>query len=138
MNIRGGGDISNFSLTYNERLINFNRVLQNNSFLNKFKPGGSYVDAYNKYDNKNKEFTDRILRGELVTSTEMNEIIKIPHTLPDGTQSYFTFAESFADYCGWYTASLTLGNKNIISSIDWCGGGGVFPTYITMNDNYLC
>ena len=125
-------------MTYNERLINFNRVLQYNLFLNKFKPGGPYVNAYNKYDNKNKEFTDRILSGELVTSTEMNEIIKIPHTLPDDTQSLFTFAESFADHCGWYTASAELGGKNIISSIDWRGDNDVFPTYITMNNNYLC
>ena len=125
-------------MTYNERLINFNRVLQNNSFLNKFKPGGSYVRAYNNYDNKNKEFTDRILRCELFTSTEMNEIIKIPHTLPDGTQSAYTFAESFADHCGWYTASLILGGKEIISSIDWYDDIVVFPKYITMNDNYLC
>ena len=67
----------------------------------------------------------------------MNEIINIPHILSDGTESYFTFAESFADHLGWYGASVVSGTKNVISSIDWWNGG-VFPTHITMNDNYLC
>lgn len=124
-------------MTYNERLINFNRVLQTNSFLNKFKPGGNYTTAYNNFDDKNKEFTDRILHGELVTSTEMNEIINIPHTLSDGTESYWTFAECFADHCGWYTSNNIVPLNSVISDVTWSITMG-FPSYITMNDNYLC
>ena len=99
---------------------------------------GNYFEAhYNKYDDKNKDFTDRIIRGELVTSTEMNEIINVPHTLADGTESYYTFAESFAHYCGWYNKNVIIPKTTVISDITWTDNLA-YPKYITLHDDYIC
>lgn len=102
-----------------------------------FGAGNYFEKHYNKYDDKNKDFTDRIIRGELVASTEMNEIINIPHTLADGTESYYTFAESFAHHCGWYTQNTIVPKTTVISDITWTTTSA-YPKYITLHNDYIC
>ena len=124
-------------LDYNERLYNFNSFLQKGDIINRFATGGIYEPKYAKCDDKNKDFIDRIIRGELVTSTEMNEIINIPHILSDGTESNYTFAEIFAEYCGWFTATAIIPYTDVISDVTWVDNLA-YPKYITLHDDYIC
>ena len=128
--------LNDSDLLYYDRLVNFNKVIQTNlQYPAKYE---TLMQRYPKFDNANKNFTDRILRGEFVTSTEMNEIINVPHMLSDGTESYYTFAEIFADWCGYYNDTVIVDNifRWIITDVKWINSG--YVTNVTLHKDFQC
>lgn len=130
------GPINTDDLLYYDRLVNFNKVIQTNlQYPAKYE---TLMQRYPKFDNANKNFTDRILRGEFVTSTEMNEIINVPHMLSDGTESYYTFAEVLADWCGYFTDTVISDNifSWIITDVKWINFA--YVTNVTLHKDFQC
>lgn len=128
------GPLNGNDLLYYDRLVNFNNFIQD-----RIRTSEILMNRYPNFDNANKNFVDRILHGEFVTSTEMNEIINVPHTLPDGTVVYDSFAEVFADRCGYFTDTAIDNNDPfhwIITDVKWINCA--YVTNVTLHKDFQC